>query len=388
MEVNTTSFNPTPNLKSSPIPILFVPFTQCIQNCFNCGDKYSRWWGNNDYNIYCKKCLLRYINESDNDKYLDVILTTCHSQCGNIPINKMCLTNSIQEWCGNCSKICFNQLSYCFKCQLFCLSSMCGCHLTNCPKCPFSQLNNRTFLRSCNTCEKGVGTGWCQNCYIISSEQVKSSLNDKPISILYLPWWDASGQCIICRRYLIMISTFPNCQKYCRYCIVVYTGCRYCLTTNIIFGFVNKSKCKKCSKVQNITLDHISSGNNDLDEFLNNLRLNFHNNIQIAEIINDLKELNNLEIHPFIRKKYHSQAEEMIKWIPYSHFKDVIEIAKGGYGVIYRAKWVDAWNSFIDGYDVSPEVMNGDVALKRLEDPQNFSKHFLKEVTIVDVFTS
>ena len=37
---NENSFDPTPKLKSSPIPILFVPFNYS-SNCFHCGDKYT-----------------------------------------------------------------------------------------------------------------------------------------------------------------------------------------------------------------------------------------------------------------------------------------------------------------------------------------------------------
>ncbi|RIA84025.1 hypothetical protein C1645_832888 [Glomus cerebriforme] len=41
------------------------------------------------------------------------------------------------------------------------------------------------------------------------------------------------------------------------------TGCRYCLTTNVIFGLTNQSQCKKCNRITSIILDiaDFSSGN-------------------------------------------------------------------------------------------------------------------------------
>ena len=36
------SFDPTPKLKSSPIPILFVPFNLNDEKCFHCGDEYTK----------------------------------------------------------------------------------------------------------------------------------------------------------------------------------------------------------------------------------------------------------------------------------------------------------------------------------------------------------
>src|SRR6185369_4275158 len=32
---------------------------------------------------------------------------------------------------------------------------------------------------------------------------------------------------------------------------------------------------------------------------------------------------------------------KLIEWIPYDRFQDIKQIAKGGYGTIYYAKWID-----------------------------------------------
>src|SRR4051794_20231045 len=117
--VNTNdenSFDPTPRLKSSPIPILFVPFNYDHWNgnfnCFNCGDKYSETLF--FHQTYCKKCLLRYITEiTDNTTYLDMCIYTMDLECSKHEMsrNKELLIQNIQEWCENCSSVsCFKQI--------------------------------------------------------------------------------------------------------------------------------------------------------------------------------------------------------------------------------------------------------------------------------------
>ncbi|RIA95083.1 hypothetical protein C1645_817201 [Glomus cerebriforme] len=78
----------------------------------------------------------------------------------------------------------------------------------------------------------------CSDCYLISSGWI-DSLNEKPISVLYLPWWDSSNICLVCYRELKFQT---DCQKWCTHCNIVYSGCRYCLTTNIIFGLPNQTQ--------------------------------------------------------------------------------------------------------------------------------------------------
>src|ERR1044072_1178140 len=68
--VNTNdenSFDPTPKLKSSPIPILFVSFNKDDQNCFYCGDEYTKAIFYRQK--YCKKCLSCY--NDDNGTWLN-----------------------------------------------------------------------------------------------------------------------------------------------------------------------------------------------------------------------------------------------------------------------------------------------------------------------------
>ncbi|PKC72132.1 hypothetical protein RhiirA1_493363 [Rhizophagus irregularis] len=95
------SFDPTPRLKSSPIPIKFISFNVLDENCIYCGEKYIKalfcFWQK-----YCKKCLSRYINDiTENDIYLDVHYTM-DLECSEHEISRTKIPQSIQECCGNC----------------------------------------------------------------------------------------------------------------------------------------------------------------------------------------------------------------------------------------------------------------------------------------------
>src|ERR1043165_3601098 len=114
--VNTNdenSFDPTPKLKSSPIPILFVPFNKWDEKCFHCGNEYTQTLFY--YQKYCKTCLSRYITEiTDNNTYLDMSIYTTNLECSNHEMrDKDLLIQNIQEWCENCSWVSyFKQIRY------------------------------------------------------------------------------------------------------------------------------------------------------------------------------------------------------------------------------------------------------------------------------------
>lgn len=55
---NKNNFGPTPKLKSSPIPILFLPFNNEKLRCSNCGNKYFTTYLYEQK--YCKQCLILY----------------------------------------------------------------------------------------------------------------------------------------------------------------------------------------------------------------------------------------------------------------------------------------------------------------------------------------
>src|SRR4051794_5274573 len=219
--MNDDIFDPTPKLKSSPIPILFISFNGWDQKCFNCGDYYnvSVFF----IQIYCKKCLSQYITEiTDNNTYLDMCISTRNLECNEHEMrDKELLIQNIQEWCENCSQVSYfkqistNELNYLF--SLFDVDKMFesekDCKL--CGKLIYRQ-------NSPDLCFKV-----CSNCYLISSGWIESIFSTKkPILILYLPWWDYKDSCIACKSPLKFTS---DCQKYCARCCVIYIGCRYCL---------------------------------------------------------------------------------------------------------------------------------------------------------------
>uniref|UniRef100_U9UNT2 Protein kinase domain-containing protein n=1 Tax=Rhizophagus irregularis (strain DAOM 181602 / DAOM 197198 / MUCL 43194) TaxID=747089 RepID=U9UNT2_RHIID len=259
MSIDNNLFDPTPKLKSSPVPVLFIPF-------------------NNDED----KC---------NNTYLGVLISTNNSQCiKHKATRNNFYTKNIQEWCECCSEIlCFTQSSG----------------------------------------------------YQVSSGWVKSTLTKKSIPILYLPWWDSHNQCVVCYQELkyIQQESKSYCQKWCLHCHIIYTGCRYCLTTNIILGIADQSQY----------------------EFLDSTRIKNDNYHLIANYMDNDTIRSPIEMYSFIRDKLRSVNR--IEWIPYSQITNLKKIAEGGFSIIYKATWKGT-----------------DVAVKKLRDSQNISKHFLNEL--------
>jgi len=235
------SFDPTPKLKSSPVPILFVSFNRNDENCFYCGDIYTEtplcnWEIDYDRNRhsqkYCKKCLSSYITEiTDNKIYLDVYYTM-NLECSEHEISRTKESQNIQECCRNCLEIlCFKQIPvnfysyYAFGPYYNLYNNMIEsekyCKL--CGKLLYQRTDDHDIKRF----------KLCSDCYLISTGCIESTLTKKPIPIIYLPWWHNISHCKACKSYLKFTS---DCQKYCEYCHIFYTGCRYCLTTDIIFG--------------------------------------------------------------------------------------------------------------------------------------------------------
>src|SRR5581483_810175 len=101
----------------------------------------------------------------------------------------------------------------------------------------------------CENCDHSL----CKDCYQVSSGSVESTLTKKHTLILYLPWWDNYDECLSCSRELKYIRS--DSQKWCSNCITIYIGCRYCLTTNVIFGVAGQSQCMKCKRVSSIAID-------------------------------------------------------------------------------------------------------------------------------------
>src|SRR4051812_32088346 len=98
-------FNPTPQLKSSLDPILFIPFNNKEDKCFRCMTPYSKTLIYDQK--YCKNCLFWYANAAEND---DIILDVLYI---SVPSRSQVLyTRNIKEWRDGCSEILyFRQVS-------------------------------------------------------------------------------------------------------------------------------------------------------------------------------------------------------------------------------------------------------------------------------------
>jgi hypothetical protein len=344
------SFDPTPKLKSSPVPILFVSFNRSDENCIHCGENYTSTliYGQK----YCKKCLSCYLTKiTDNSMYLDVYLLTENLECSRHEISRKKVLQNIQECCRNCLMIsCFKQI----------------------PTNSYLQFNSEKY---CKLCGKILYQGTdldilrqfksCSNCYIISSGRIESTLTK---NIIYLPWWENRTLCY-CHEKLVFTS---NSQKYCENCFTFFIGCRYCLTTNVIFGITNQSQCKKCKRISNIIFDitktiDINSGNCVLDDFLISIRSQSYQ----SKITNFADYVKNIDryFNP-VRVCYPLYniigTEKLMKYIPYSQFTNVKKITEGGFSIVYQA--ILLGRNFVS------------VILKRFKTPQYAEKYLISEV--------
>ncbi|CAB4403173.1 unnamed protein product [Rhizophagus irregularis] len=339
-------FDPTPKLKSSPVPISFIPFKNNEEKCNYCENEYSKSLKYDQK--YCKNCLFLYIQYiTGNNTYLDVRINTNNSQCiKHKATRKYFYIKNIQEWCEYCSEILyFTQVV-----TVDLLSQ-------NCLHC-YSEV----FCEFCNYRRRLLG-------FQFSFGWVESTLTKKFILILYLPFWESHNECVICYKELKYIhqESKSYCQKWCSRCFIIYNGCRYCLTTNIIFGIADQSQCKKCNEISfiNIDITNISSGNSIIDEFLDSTRIDNKNLRFIANFLNDKTTRNPIVTYSFIHGRLRILIEA-IEWIPYSQITNLKKIAEGGFSIIYKATW---------------EGTN--VAVKKLRDSQNISKHFLNELSLL-----
>jgi hypothetical protein len=119
--------------------------------------------------------------------------------------------------------------------------------------------------------------------------------------------------------------------------------------------------CNKCNRIKialyycnychfQLNFKNWTSGNNDVDEFIQKSQLKAKNVFQLLE------------------------------WIEYDKFKDVKYLAKGGFGTTFKAIWNEG---FLRRDNNNQQwVRNGEtkVALKCLHNSQDITTEFLKEV--------
>ena len=73
---------------------------------------------------------------------------------------------------------------------------------------------------------------------------------------------------------------------------------------------------------------------------------------------------------------------EALEWIPYDRFHDIKFIAKGGFGNVYKAIWIDGhirkWDNKNQNW--RREYSNKNFALKSLDNSKNVTTEFINEV--------
>ncbi|PKK43562.1 hypothetical protein RhiirC2_804251, partial [Rhizophagus irregularis] len=136
-------------------------------------------------------CLFLFIKYTSNNNLGVLISKQYYIKCGrHKPRNGNFCTQNVQEWCNNCSGILYfkqivtnhkyGKLYYNYIREQYC--NLCG-KLVN------GQISSDTT---------SIEFKMCSDCYQVSSGWIESTLTKQAIPILYLPWWDASDQCIYC----------------------------------------------------------------------------------------------------------------------------------------------------------------------------------------------
>jgi hypothetical protein len=114
--------------------------------------------------------------------------------------------------------------------------------------------------------------------------------------------------------------------------------------------------CQSCnSKHFQQDFNKWTSGNKEIDEFIQTFQLNA------------------------------TCRQEVLEWIPYEKFENIKYLAKGGFGIVHKAKWIDG---YIEYWDISQNKWHRwtnkwtdeGVVLKCLNNSQNLTMDFLQEV--------
>ncbi|PKY57758.1 kinase-like protein [Rhizophagus irregularis] len=146
---------------------------------------------------------------------------------------------------------------------------------------------------------------------------------------------------------------------------------------------ISEITCAKIRVTIAIDTSSINSENLYIEEFLVSTRLNINNNDQIIDCINninkDYENCNPLDKYNDIKYEFkNALSKPIMEWIPYSQITNCEKIAEGGFGIIYKAIWLDA-NSQYDDF-LSIREKNKTVAIKRFLNSQNMDKYFLNEL--------
>uniref|UniRef100_U9SYM9 Protein kinase domain-containing protein n=1 Tax=Rhizophagus irregularis (strain DAOM 181602 / DAOM 197198 / MUCL 43194) TaxID=747089 RepID=U9SYM9_RHIID len=127
-------------------------------------------------------------------------------------------------------------------------------------------------------------------------------------------------------------------------------NCEECKQENTRFDW-----CKECNaKRFQQNFKNWTSGNNDIDKFIQDTQLSA------------------------------TLWLEVLEWIPYNKFHDIEYIAKGGFGKVYSAKWIDGYIDKWDNENQNWKRNNSNmfVALKSLNNSENVTLEFINEIKL------
>src|SRR5271169_5646054 len=97
--------------------------------------------------------------------------------------------------------------------------------------------------------------------------------------------------------------------------------CKECNKKNTGYEWCNACNAKHFQQ----NFKNWTSGNDDIDKFIQDAQLSAEHSFQVLE------------------------------WIPYNRFYDINYIAKGGFGKVYRANWIDG---YITNWDNTKKCWN------------------------------
>jgi hypothetical protein len=137
----------------------------------------------------------------------------------------------------------------------------------------------------------------------------------------------------------------------------------------LIFRLINRIKsnrCKECDQkntgykwCNSCNAKHFqqnfknwTSGNDDIDKFIKDIQLSANG--------------------------YH----KLLEWIPYDKLYDIKYIAKGGFGMVYKARWIDGYIHSWSNKNQNWKRLGSNmfVALKSLNNSKNVTLEFINEV--------
>jgi len=124
--------------------------------------------------------------------------------------------------------------------------------------------------------------------------------------------------------------------------------CKECNQENTGYEWCNACNAKRFQQ----NFKNWRSGNDDIDKFIQHTQLSA------------------------------THSEKVLEWIPYDRFYDIKYIAKGGFGKVYKANWIDGfireWSNFFQNWKRHKPNMK--VALKSLNNSKNVTLEFINEV--------